>query len=385
MYKRVEVFDEPRRILKKMSDPYVEMSFADHGFLCGLIKEHRPKKVVEVGVAGGGTTAVIMNCLSMTGNKDAVVYSVDINEECYRREGKRTGWQLEEVRDYLDNFKNHTFLLGRMLPHVVNELGNDIDMVVLDTVHALPGEILDFLCILPYLTDNAIVVLHDITHNFSDNRFSFATKILFDSVSGEKYFNLTDQLPNIGAFKITEETKTNIDNVFSALSITWGYSVDYSILMDYRNRFQIFYPEECLELFDQITRMQRIHYQCYGPCRGIDVDAEISRFFQLCNSGKKLYLYGTGIRGQNLRKFILQQGFQVDGFIISDDYEPGDFAYLDENIFRRSEMPKEEHNLILATPAPEVLMELVEQEICFEFFSEKFFERIMLLLEEKNV
>lgn len=375
MYRSVEAFGEPRNILQKMSEPYVEMSSEDHGFLCGLIKKYSPKKVVEVGVAGGATTAVIMNCLSMIGKKEAVMYSVDLNEGCYRREGKRTGWQLEEVRNCLDNYQNHTFLLGKMLPQVIHEIGADIDMVVLDTVHALPGEILDFLCIFPYLAENAIVVVHDITRNFSEHRYSFATKILLDAVSGEKYFNLADRLPNIGAFRITEETRLNIENVFSALSITWGYPVDAGILMDYRNIYQSYYPEECLKLFDQIALMQRIQYQCYGSYSG-DVEDEVNRFLQICGSGKQLYLYGAGIRGRKLKEFILRQGFKIEGYIISDDYKPEEFADLEENIFRISEMPEGEHYLILATPAQEVLIGLAEKDIRFEFFSEKFFERI---------
>lgn len=380
MYKSVETFDEPRGILGKMRESYVEMSSSDHGFLCGLIRKNRPKKVLEVGVAGGGTTAVIMNCLSMTGNKDAIMYSVDLNEECYRRERKRTGWQLEEVRDYLDNYQNHTFLLGKRLPQVVHELGDDIDMVVLDTVHALPGEMLDFLCIYPHLSENAIVVLHDVTNNFIRFEHSIATKILLDSVSGEKYFNLTDGLPNIGAFRITQETWANIENVFSALSITWCYLESLETLIEYRKQYQKFYPEECLKLFDQIVRMQ---YQSYARNR-IDVNGEINRFLQICGSGRKLYLYGAGIRGNQLRKFILSQGFRMDGFIISDDYKPEDFTYLNTEIYRISEMPEEEYDLILATPAPEVFLGLLKKEICFEFFSEKFFERIAELERQKE-
>ncbi len=321
---------------------------------------------------GGGTTAVIMNCLLMTGNESAVMFSIDLNVECYRRSEKKTGWQLEEVKVYLDNYEKHTFLLGQTLPHVVQDLGNDIDMVILDTVHGLPGEVLDFICILPYLAKNAIVILHDITSNLNRWESSFATKILLDSVSGEKYFNLTDQLPNIAAFRITEETKSNIENVFSALSITWSYFVDSKMLIDYRNSFREFYPKECLRLFDQIVRMQ---YLCYGRNRA-DVNTEVDRFNQLCGSGKKLYLYGAGIRGNQLKEFILRQGFQMDGFIISDNYKTEDFAELGEAVFRLSEIPEEDHYLILATPAPEVFLGLLEKGICFEFFSEKFFDRI---------
>lgn len=36
---------------------------------------------------------------------------------------------------------------------------NGVGFVILDTVHILPGEVLDFLTILPHLKDNAIVLI----------------------------------------------------------------------------------------------------------------------------------------------------------------------------------------------------------------------------------
>lgn len=325
MYKSVEVFKEPLYILEKMEESCAEMTPAELGFLCGLIKIYHPEKVLEVGVAGGGTTSVIMKCLSMTGSRDAEMYSVDLSEEYYRRPEKRTGWQLEEVKDDIENYKNHTFLLGKLLPQVVHEIGGEIDMVVLDTMHIMPGEMLDFLCILPHLAKNAIVVLHDIIMNLLTGGNCFATKVLLDSVSGEKYLNLDCGLQNIGAFRITEETMQNIENVFSALSVTWDYFVEPKMLISYRESFRPFYPERCLKLFDQIVWRQ---YQCYGRYKA-DVDNEIMKFQKICSSGEKLYLYGAGIRGNQLKSYILQQGYQVNGFIISDNYEPNDFANLD--------------------------------------------------------
>lgn len=54
MYKRVDVYNEPRAILDEMKDSYCEMHPNEHGVLCGLIRKFLPKKIVEVGVAGGG-------------------------------------------------------------------------------------------------------------------------------------------------------------------------------------------------------------------------------------------------------------------------------------------------------------------------------------------
>lgn len=233
MYKRVELYDEPHTIIERMEERYCEMTPSEQGFLCGLIRQFSPEKIVEIGVAGGGTTAVIMNCLNLLKN-DAKMYSIDINKECYRRKGKVSGYQLKEVKDHLPNYENHTFLLGKILPYVIGKIGKEIDFVVLDTRHTLPGELLDFLCILPYLKDGAIVVFHDITLNLMGAEKAYATKIVLDMAVGEKYFNFQDGNLNIGAVRIGEETRKNIANVFSAFSITWHYFPSLSEILTYR-------------------------------------------------------------------------------------------------------------------------------------------------------
>ena len=67
-----------------------EMSEFDSSFLCGLIRKYMPKKIVEVGVAAGGTTAIILQCLALLKhNENCEVYSVDLNEKFYRGNGKK--------------------------------------------------------------------------------------------------------------------------------------------------------------------------------------------------------------------------------------------------------------------------------------------------------
>ncbi|EHV5187814.1 hypothetical protein K0T41_001250, partial [Campylobacter jejuni] len=36
-------------------------------------------------------------------------------------------------------------------------------MCIIDTMHSYPGEALDFLFVLPYLSKNAVVIMHDLT------------------------------------------------------------------------------------------------------------------------------------------------------------------------------------------------------------------------------
>lgn len=265
MYQNVDLYMEPQKILKEMKEGYCEMQPSELGFLCGLLRSYSPSKIVEVGVAGGGTTSVVMNCLNMLGS-DAKVFSVDLNSECYRRAGKMTGYQLEEIRDKLSNYANHRFVLGHILPEVIEEIynGEAIDFVILDTVHNLPGELLDFLCILPYLKDDAIVVLHDVTLNLSSSPVSFATKIVLDAVVGTKYFNVNNCATyNIGGVKIGKETRQNIANVFSAFSITWNYYPAPQELEMYTKIYEKYYDEECLILFNIYVKAQlQYHINC---------------------------------------------------------------------------------------------------------------------------
>lgn len=191
-----------------------------------------------------------MKCLDIVAS-DAKMYSVDLNKECYRKKGKQSGYQLEEVKDYLSNYSKHKFYLGGVLPQFIDLIGDGIDFCVLDTVHAMPGEFFDFLCVLPYLNNGAVVVLHDVACNLLGSlTYTYATKVLLDSVRATKYYNYNTATYNIGAFVVDDETRESIANVFSALSITWTYEPNIREIMLYRDCYKKYYDDECMNLFD---------------------------------------------------------------------------------------------------------------------------------------
>ena len=90
---------EPRRkILPKLPEfvsadghPEPEMSEFESAFLCGMLKERRPKKILEVGVAGGATTAIILQALEDIG-EPYEMYSIDAAEKFYRDPTKPSGF-----------------------------------------------------------------------------------------------------------------------------------------------------------------------------------------------------------------------------------------------------------------------------------------------------
>ncbi len=386
MYYEIEEYEEPREILDRMSEPYAEMSTHDHGFLCGLLKKYQPNKVVEIGVCAGGTTGVIMNCLSKIGS-NAQMFSIDLCEECYRRSGKKTGFLFDEVKTELSNYFNHQFILGEYYPAVADQVGDNIDFLILDTVHSLPGEFLDFIAILPYLKDGAIVVLHDVSLNLFDIRIggSDCNRALLSCVSSEKkYYNFKELedgcLPNIGAFVVDESTRNNIMNVIQTMTMSWNYMPNKEELCIYTEHYKKFYDVDCLDLWNRIVTMQK--YKKYKVSfNGKDVlkDRKIfeSELVKLCRKRRYVFLYGAGQFGRKLEKRLRDLGVIIDGFIVSDGEIIQNAVNTKVPIYHFSYICKEfdenDRTIIMATIHDSAAIPLVANDIEFVSIPEEYF------------
>ena len=260
-------FESRRKILPLLpafpSEP--EMSEFESAFLCGALKTFRPKKILEVGVAGGATTAIILQTLEEIG-EPYEMHSIDLAKNFHRDETKPSGFMgmfaKEKILGELRGV--HKFHLGKILPQVIDEIGGDIDFVILDTVHMLPGELLDFLAVLPYLTDNAVVVLHDVTLHQLREHDNNATDVLFGAVTAEKFLNFqTDEYlfryPNIAAFRINEQTVENIENIFIALTLRWKYFPSKQLVI-YREHYRRFYSDALCEIFQDAIDMNGYNF-----------------------------------------------------------------------------------------------------------------------------
>ena len=273
----IEDYEPRKKILPKFSehvndiDKFVLMTYSQSGFLCGVLKKFRPKKILEVGIAAGGSTSIILQTLEDIG-EPYEMHSVDITTKCPLIDHtKETGFLAALAKEnnlFTDAEQlcgKHEFHLGKYLPQVIDNIGNKIDFVILDTVHFVPGEILDFIAVLPYLKDGAVVVLHDVALNYYERPAwtnAYCTGLLFSAVTAEKFLNLqTDDdkskfvYPNIAAFQINEQTRRNIDQVFLALSINWFYMPKPDEMQIYLAHYQRFYPSDLRKIFVEILKM----------------------------------------------------------------------------------------------------------------------------------
>ena len=322
------MYFEPHNILLDMNEEKNdEMTKWEHGFLCGLIKENRPSKIIEIGVAAGGTTAVIMDALRLQ-NIKAEINSVDISNYWYLHPNKKTGYIGNDAFQIINRsspglLSYKLYIEPKGIAECISEIGPDIDFAVIDTAHYCPGEILDFLAVLPYLSSDCVVVLHDINLHYLLVDNGFATQLLMDTVTADKiiYSIKEDEIgyPNIGAFRINEYTKKNIIDVFSALLIPWDYIPNKDYLNSCRTIFEEYYENKCLDIFDIsiIQNTRRIIKR-----KEKNTNSIISYVRLLSNlRDKNVYIYGEGKYGKKLHQLLTESGIDVLGHVLSDDRE----------------------------------------------------------------
>lgn len=325
-----------------------EMTQNQLAFLCGLLRREKPAKVVEIGISSGGTTAVVVNCLNdlEMDPKDSQLYSIDINTKCVRNPEYESGYIARKYDQ--DSRVHHEYLLGDVCAAFLDKIcadGEGIDFLILDTAHVLPGEMLDFLVCLPYLNPGAIVVLHDVALSLlgQDSGEAIATSVLFSAVRGEKLYipalDGNDSLSTIAAFRVNNETKRHIQDVFFALSPRWHYLPSKQVLVLYRRVLDRAYDRRLVELFDQIVEQQKRTLCMEKIPQHIGYSSEI-----LCErwSGcERVYLYGTGNWGHLYYYWVRLHGLRLDGMIVSDDYVISELTRteFDVPIYHLSQVP----------------------------------------------
>lgn len=240
----------------------VEMSIDEIWFMKHFIKKYNPKKIVEIGISAGGNTVNILKWK----DKDTQLFSIDIAVEWYQDTTKLSGFMAEEIGE-MHNWKLYR---GYDYLDVFEEIGSDIDLIIIDTVHAMPGEFLTFLAALPQLKDGCIVILHDIHLNlvkFHYNQFSnydsaaYCTGLLFGGVSSTMKWSLkSNEVSNIGAFVVDKNTRRNIKDIFHLLCASWKYFPNDLNLSEYSEFFKKNYSIECNNMFQSCLDLQSKYF-----------------------------------------------------------------------------------------------------------------------------
>lgn len=239
-----------------MADSQAEMSRADHALLTTAIDQKKPAKIVEIGVSAGGTTKLILDTMG----KDCSLYSVDTDTTYYRDRTKQVGYVAAEHYSQEKHGPWHRYY-GQDISACIGDIGGGIDVVVLDTVHILPGEFLSFLTILPYMAPDSVLFLHDISLHLTYkhepakmdaySKSAYCTSLLFNAIPSPCKVNSEDKLPNSGIIMIDPAfVMENIHHVMNLLALDWHYTPNSKVLVETRKAVAGFDSSDALDVFD---------------------------------------------------------------------------------------------------------------------------------------
>ena len=231
------------------------LTLNDAYFINGLIRKFRPKNVLEVGVARGGSSIIILNAIKDI--KDSQLISLDLNTKLFIDNSKNTGYA---VKEFFPELTNKWKLFTGDQPHkFLEQLNMKFDFLFLDTAHYTPGEIINLIEVLPFLNEGALVVLHDIiwhlnaTENFKEVKFTPTQIYLMSSLYGQKIYisNSYQGYENIGAVKLYPNQEEHYKDYFLLLMSFWEEMPTRSQIKDLRKFIEKYYGKKIyLDIFD---------------------------------------------------------------------------------------------------------------------------------------
>jgi hypothetical protein len=140
------------------------------------------------------------------------------------------------------------------------------DFVFLDTSHHSPGELINIIEIMPFLNENAIIVLHDINLQLISNIFSLnyrPTQIyLMSSLFGDKIYlkNKEYGIENIGAVILHKNQQKHYLDYFLLLTTLWEYMPSDAQIDDLRLFIKKYYNNDLfLRLFNNTVTFNQIY------------------------------------------------------------------------------------------------------------------------------
>ena len=263
---KLENIDE--HILFQIQDKlegFIEMKQEERKFLNGVIRKYKPNKILEVGVAQGGSSALILNAIKEYPNSK--LYSIDRSVTWYQNHNKKVGWLVKEKFPELLN--KWTLYAGNNPAENLETIGNNIDLVFIDTMHVMPGEMLNFLEVLPFLKEEAIIVMHDIfimfNHkNFKNKKLNYSNNQLICYIRGKLIlpsYGDKEFSRNIGAIKLDKNQKQYYKQYFLALGNLWEYFPSQEDLIVLRAYFKKYYGENLVKIYDDAIEKNKIRFK----------------------------------------------------------------------------------------------------------------------------
>jgi predicted O-methyltransferase YrrM len=201
------------------------ISEADAAFFAGLVIELRPTKLVEVGVASGWGSCVLLHALAAAPVEGCELYGVDIAERFFYDAAYETG---QCVRDVMPEcLPRYHLATGATLGECVPKIGDGIDFAFVDAHHMHPWATLDLLAIMPFLKPGCWVAMHDLSLSLKEDQEhrNRGPKYLFEGWDDDKVHS-TQEPTMAGAIRIPDDPVQSLPLLLDIIYTPWELAVD---------------------------------------------------------------------------------------------------------------------------------------------------------------
>jgi len=217
--------EEARELVSQLYEPPAwatgYITDADAAFLAEWVLRTGARKVIELGMASGTSTAFLGALLHRLHGTDWAVHSLDPMDRCYFNEAYATGAAVEglaaEVRRRIHLHRGAT-----VWDLDADWIGCDPTLFFIDACHWHPHTVFDLAGLVPHLHPGDVIVLHDINlPNLQNGKFfDYGATALYDAWLGERFQNPLDE-QNTGALIIPASRAKLLGSLLNALEIWW--------------------------------------------------------------------------------------------------------------------------------------------------------------------
>lgn len=308
-------------------------------FIRGLISDYKPVNMLEVGTAAGWAAYYMLEEAHKYSDV-AGLTSIDCADRVYYDREKETGAAFFETDRELAKFWD--LRINILLADYVQSCGEKFDFVFIDANHSHPWAALDLLCVLPYVTDDSVIVFHDVFLNriakgemssylhpegvVSGCEQYFGPNRVYSVFSDRMVLSYDDIAPNCAAILFGN---LSLEKILEALDSQWEQDIFSAVKYDefirifekIKRCINIFAGEEYVQKLDEI--LHRRLDEAYEKV--IEKTKSAADFVNKIIKNKKTVLYGAS-------KFLedaLNSGFidvkNVIGIVDADLKKQGKF------------------------------------------------------------
>ena len=201
------------------------ISEMDAAFFAGLVIETRPHKLLEIGVASGWGSCVLLRALEAANVRNAEIHGVDIAERFFYDATYATGQCVGEVMPHwLDRYHLRT---GITIGEGAHEIGVGVDFAFIDAHHMHPWATLDLLAVLPFIKPASWIAMHDLNLSRKEDQEhrNRGPKYLFEGWDDDKLHS-TQEPTMAGAILVPDDPATKLPLLLDILYTPWELPVD---------------------------------------------------------------------------------------------------------------------------------------------------------------